>query len=276
MDFKVYEQMCKLFLGEEGEEFIFARCFLTLEWNLMARSENVVHAHMFHVTWDNDSLVFRFVKSKGDFHDEVLRRMERVGHSGYAALGQLESSAGANDAIQVSRGDNDEVSAVNNTLITMVERDERRFQIFYSAGGAVKRVPDGFVFPKMTLATLLTSWFSGNQSTRTIPYKLLKAAELETKREKHQLCKMRILIDAVIVGAKQEGVWREQRGAWDIGSTVRLFESVKHLFEYPTKSGQIRRTVQISWLTVYNLYVKMGRKFATELTTTTMMTERRR
>jgi hypothetical protein len=87
---------------------------------------------------------------------------------------------------------------------------------------------------------------------------------------------MRILIDAVIVGAKQEGVWREQRGAWDIGSTVRLFESVKHLFEYPTKSGQIRRTVQISWLTVYNLYVKMGRKFATELTTTTMMTERRR
>ena len=66
MDFKVYEQMCKLFLGEEGEEFIFARCFLTLEWNLMARLENVVHAHMFHVTWDNDSLVFRFVKSKGD------------------------------------------------------------------------------------------------------------------------------------------------------------------------------------------------------------------
>ena len=32
----------------------------------MARSENVVHAHMFHVTWDNDSLVFCFAKSKSD------------------------------------------------------------------------------------------------------------------------------------------------------------------------------------------------------------------
>ena len=79
---------------------------------------------------------------------------------------------------------------------------------------------------------------------------------------------MRKLIGAVIVGAKREGVWMEQRGAWDIGSTIRLFESVKHLFEYPTKNARIHRTVQISWLTVYNLYVLNERKFATELTTT--------
>ncbi len=36
MDFKVYEKICKLFLKEEGEEFLFACCFLTLKWNLMA------------------------------------------------------------------------------------------------------------------------------------------------------------------------------------------------------------------------------------------------
>ena len=36
MDFKVYEKICELFLKEEGEEFMFAHCFLTLEWNLMA------------------------------------------------------------------------------------------------------------------------------------------------------------------------------------------------------------------------------------------------
>ncbi|KAL3771060.1 hypothetical protein ACHAWU_006437 [Discostella pseudostelligera] len=563
MDFKVYQKMCELFLEEEGEEFIFACCFLTLEWNLMARSENVVHAHMFHVTWDNDSLVFRFVKSKGDqtgrnrdqawhvyanlnnpavcpvltmgcyifanpgifgvddsdstnldgsdhngrlfpgsyqyerfmdcmhriiakhhddffalgisagdlgshsarkgsasyacagstvsppmvsvclramwsmghikerylqyekagdqylgrvvcgldvndasfavsppffdadhatiekihlllvtadmhrvfyycyasltyhrdflagilhrsnklqaspfyntipnfvkdaaavkfpwtkteatpvftglpphvvilatceelklelrrakeeivsgvkedldnrqigsqsyfdkeeiiekmtaFHDEVLKRMDRVGHSGYAAL-RRESGAD-DDAIQVSGGANEDTSVVTHTPITMVERDERRFQFFYNAG-TVSRLPEGFVFPKMTLATLLTSWFCGNQSTRTIPFKLLKAPEFENKREKLQLCKMRKLIGAVIVGAKQLGVWRDRRGAWDIGLTVRLFENVKHVFEYPTKNGRIRRTVQISWLTVYNLYVKNGRTFATEV-----------
>ena len=59
MDFKVYEK-------EEGEEFLFARCFLTLEWNLMARSERVVYANFFHVTWEDDCFVFRFARSKTD------------------------------------------------------------------------------------------------------------------------------------------------------------------------------------------------------------------
>jgi hypothetical protein len=62
IDFNVYQLMCELFMMEEGEEFIFVRSFLTLEWNLMAQSENVVHAHMFHITWENDCLVFHFVK----------------------------------------------------------------------------------------------------------------------------------------------------------------------------------------------------------------------
>ncbi len=35
MGFDVYKKICELFLKEEGEEFIFARAFLCLEWNLM-------------------------------------------------------------------------------------------------------------------------------------------------------------------------------------------------------------------------------------------------
>ncbi len=49
MGFDVYKKICELFLREEGEEFIFARAFLCLERNLMARSENVVTAHIFHI-----------------------------------------------------------------------------------------------------------------------------------------------------------------------------------------------------------------------------------
>jgi len=30
MDFKVYGKICELFLKEEGEEFLIARCFLVL------------------------------------------------------------------------------------------------------------------------------------------------------------------------------------------------------------------------------------------------------
>ncbi len=53
-------------MKEHDEEYIFARAFLTLEWNLMARSENVVHAHILHVHWEEDCIVFCFVKSKGN------------------------------------------------------------------------------------------------------------------------------------------------------------------------------------------------------------------
>jgi hypothetical protein len=58
--------ICELFLKKEGEEFIFARVFLCLKWNLMARLENIVHAHILHVHWDADCLVCCFVKSKCD------------------------------------------------------------------------------------------------------------------------------------------------------------------------------------------------------------------
>ena len=125
--------------------------------------------------------------------------------------------------------------------------------------------PEGFVFPRMTFATLITSWFCGNQSTKKIPFKLLRATELENKREKFQLCKMRKLIEAVIAGAQREGVWNDQRGVWDVSLTERLYENVVHLFQYPTKNEKIRRNTQISWITIYNLYVSHGRKLATEL-----------
>ncbi len=64
MDFKVFEKICALFLKEDGKEFLFARCFLVLEWNLMSRSDNIVHAHLFHITWEDNCLAFRFAKKQ--------------------------------------------------------------------------------------------------------------------------------------------------------------------------------------------------------------------
>ena len=68
MGFNVYKskRVCKLMMKEDYEEFTFASVFLTLEWNLMARSENAVDSHILHVHWEEYCLVFRFVKSKGD------------------------------------------------------------------------------------------------------------------------------------------------------------------------------------------------------------------
>lgn len=49
MDFAVYKTLCEKMFEEEDKEFIFARLFLILEWNLMARSESVVNAHVNHI-----------------------------------------------------------------------------------------------------------------------------------------------------------------------------------------------------------------------------------
>ena len=54
-----------LFYGE-GDDYAFSHMFLTLEWNLLARSDNCLDMNVNHVQWKNDSLVFYFTKTKGD------------------------------------------------------------------------------------------------------------------------------------------------------------------------------------------------------------------
>ena len=66
MSFEVYQVICKLLLTSGTTESIFTHCFLVLEWNLMARSDNVCTTHINHITWDEDSLIFYFMKRKGD------------------------------------------------------------------------------------------------------------------------------------------------------------------------------------------------------------------
>ena len=66
MSFQVYEKLCELMMESEDDEFIFGHCFLTLEWNLMARSDNVVHSHVNHLEWRDDCLLYYILRSKGD------------------------------------------------------------------------------------------------------------------------------------------------------------------------------------------------------------------
>ena len=66
---------------------------------------------------------------------------------------------------------------------------------------------------------------------------------------------MKVMMGAVIAGAKQLRLWDGKNGAWDIPRAIQLYESVWHLFEYPIQTTA-HRNVQISWRTVYNLYMK--------------------
>ena len=67
------QKLCELFMKEKGEEYLFAHCFLTLEWNLMTQLENIVFAHLFHITWEDDCLVF-------DFQEEMGRNKDQLWH----------------------------------------------------------------------------------------------------------------------------------------------------------------------------------------------------
>ncbi len=63
---QVYALLCHYFLQQPDDDSILCHVFLTLEWNLMARSDNVTSCHLNHIEWRNDSLVIFFAHSKGD------------------------------------------------------------------------------------------------------------------------------------------------------------------------------------------------------------------
>ena len=54
-----------IFQGE-GDNYTFTYVFITLEWKIRVRSNNCLAMNVNHVQWENDSLVFYFVKTKGD------------------------------------------------------------------------------------------------------------------------------------------------------------------------------------------------------------------
>jgi hypothetical protein len=67
---------------------------------------------------------------------------------------------------------------------------------------------------------------------KTVPFKLLAATEIKNTKERYKLSQMKTLMLAVEIAAKRVGTWDAfaWRGAWEVGSTVRLFESIHHFF----------------------------------------------
>ena len=51
MSFEVYKLLCEELYNGKGDDHFFAHAFLTIEWNLMARSDNCVNMHVQHIQW---------------------------------------------------------------------------------------------------------------------------------------------------------------------------------------------------------------------------------
>jgi hypothetical protein len=199
-----------------------------------------------------------------NLHNELLKKVD--------ACGRDSANAVANAHFAGDGGDTDfgdifitpSEEEADKALTIVPSNRSKKFTFFYS-NGEVNRVPKDFVLPHMTLCTLVISWFCGNPSTKTLPLKYLTTMDLKTKSMKSELRKMKQMIAAVTAGAtKVELDMDFVNGAWDIPRALQLYGGVKELFEYPSKSTQTRRSDQISWRTVFNLYMKNGKKFATE------------
>jgi hypothetical protein len=76
---------------------------------------------------------------------------------------------------------------------------------------------------------------------------------------------MKTLMLAVEITVKGVGTWDAlaRRALWDVGWTIRLYETVHHFFRYQSKIKC--RTAQISWQTVFNLFKANNRVFTTDL-----------
>ncbi len=66
MSFACYELLCRKFFEGEKDEYNFAHVFLTLEWNLIARADNIVNLSVSDLEWSDDSLIIFLKRSKTD------------------------------------------------------------------------------------------------------------------------------------------------------------------------------------------------------------------
>jgi hypothetical protein len=66
MSFHCYKLLCRKFFEGGKDEYMFALLFLTLEWNLIARSDNIVNLAVGDLEWCDDCLIIFLKKSKTD------------------------------------------------------------------------------------------------------------------------------------------------------------------------------------------------------------------
>ena len=66
MSFACYELLCKKFFEGEKNEYAFAHLFLTLEWNLIARSDNIVNLSLSNIEWIDDAMLTFLKRTKTD------------------------------------------------------------------------------------------------------------------------------------------------------------------------------------------------------------------
>ena len=94
-------------------------------------------------------------------HNKILKKVDGCGQSTAIAL----QNASFNDDRLNKNFVSAEEETAGKSLTIVSSNRSKKFHFFYSKG-EVKRLAKDFVFPHMTLCTLVTRWFCGNPSTK--------------------------------------------------------------------------------------------------------------
>ena len=101
-------------------------------------------------------------------HNKIMKKVCGCGRSSAVALQDASFSDDPSNNFFVTA----EEETASKSLTIVLSNRSKKFHFFYSQG-EVKRLLMDLVFPHMTLCTLVTSWFCGNPSTKTLPLNFL-------------------------------------------------------------------------------------------------------
>jgi hypothetical protein len=142
------------------------------------------------------------IAKMAEFHIKMMRKVEVVERKSSTAIQAGCEDADFSSGHEVVEGPADSISTITaSSAHTLVDSSGKRFQIFFS-GGVISRVRPDFVSPKMTLCTLITCWFCGNESAKTVLFKLLRPMEIKKVSERHKWSKMKLLMTGVQLAAE--------------------------------------------------------------------------
>jgi hypothetical protein len=213
----------------------------------------------------------RILEQVNQMHQQISTMLEGGGQmSGNASNGNIQNNV-------FELGDNDEAPALD--LEEPSTRDESitdiagavvptRFQLNWSnlRNGQIQLLPKDYKFPVMPLSNFIGMWYCGDKTNRIPPYRMLGYQEMKSiKGGKQKICNMRKMIKYIERAAACVGREELVRGAFSIPKAILLYESIRHLFEYPSlRITNQRRFDSISWKTFYNLVSKNGGRFVGE------------
>ena len=145
----------------------------------------------------------------------------------------------------------------DNEIRSKPPKNAKTLIMYGAANDRLQLLPENYNFPQLTLCSLVTGWYCGNQPKGIPPYKILKACDVQhLKGGKQKLSHFKKLMQAVEKAARIVNQPQLVKRVMSERDAITLYNNVKHLFHIPAEHKKARRYETLSWKSYYNLLVQ--------------------